>query len=454
MIKLIIFDLDGVLVETKHIHFQTLNNAIESIVGSNFIISEKEHLSIYDGLKTYEKLKILTREKGLSEEFYKEIWELKQNLTLNSISKLSPNNRLIEIMKKLREKNFKIACCSNSIRRSVLIILSKLGLIEFMDLILSNEDVKNGKPHPEIYWSAMSSMGFLPDETLIIEDSPHGLLAANRSKAHVLRVNNPEDITYEKILSILEKNIVYKKPKWKDNNLNVLIPMAGAGSRFENAGYTFPKPLIDVNGEPMIKVIVENLNIDANFIYIVQRNHREKYNLDTLLNLITPNCQIVEVDGVTQGAAVTTLLAKSLINNEQPLLISNSDQYVEWNSNEFLYKVYETKLDAAILTFKSTHPKWSFVKCDELGYVTEVAEKKPISDKATVGIYYWSKGSDYVRYAERMISKNIRTNNEFYVCPVFNQAIEDKKRIKTYDVEKMFGLGTPEDLKFYLENYK
>ena len=454
MIKLIIFDLDGVLVETKHIHFQTLNNAIESIVGSNFIISEKEHLSIYDGLKTYEKLKILTREKGLSEEFYKEIWELKQNLTLNSISKLSPNNRLIEIMKKLREKNFKIACCSNSIRRSVLIILSKLGLIEFMDLILSNEDVKNGKPHPEIYWSAMSSMGFLPDETLIIEDSPHGLLAANRSKAHVLRVNNPEDITYEKILSILEKNIVYKKPKWKDNNLNVLIPMAGAGSRFENAGYTFPKPLIDVNGEPMIKVIVENLNIDANFIYIVQRNHREKYNLDTLLNLITPNCQIVEVDGVTQGAAVTTLLAKSLINNEQPLLISNSDQYVEWNSNEFLYKVYETKLDAAILTFKSTHPKWSFVKCDEFGYVTEVAEKKPISDKATVGIYYWSKGSDYVRYAERMISKNIRTNNEFYVCPVFNQAIEDKKRIKTYDVEKMFGLGTPEDLKFYLENYK
>jgi HAD superfamily hydrolase (TIGR01509 family) len=454
MIKLIIFDLDGVLVETKHIHFQTLNNAIESIVGSNFIISEKEHLSIYDGLKTYEKLKILTKEKGLSEEFYKEIWELKQNLTLNSISKLSPNNRLIEIMKKLREKNFKIACCSNSIRRSVLIILSKLGLIEFMDLILSNEDVKNGKPHPEIYWSAMSSMGFLPDETLIIEDSPHGLLAANRSKAHVLRVNNPEDITYEKILSILEKNIVYKKPKWKDNNLNVLIPMAGAGSRFENAGYTFPKPLIDVNGEPMIKVIVENLNIDANFIYIVQRNHREKYNLDTLLNLITPNCQIVEVDGVTQGAAVTTLLAKSLINNEQPLLISNSDQYVEWNSNEFLYKVYETKLDAAILTFKSTHPKWSFVKCDELGYVTEVAEKKPISDKATVGIYYWSKGSDYVRYAERMISKNIRTNNEFYVCPVFNQAIEDKKRIKTYDVEKMFGLGTPEDLKFYLENYK
>jgi dTDP-glucose pyrophosphorylase len=209
-----------------------------------------------------------------------------------------------------------------------------------------------------------------------------------------------------------------------------------------------------VNGEPMIKVIVENLNIDANFIYIVQRNHREKYNLDTLLNLITPNCQIVEVDGVTQGAAVTTLLAKSLINNERPLLISNSDQYVEWNSNEFLYKVYETKLDAAILTFKSTHPKWSFVKCDEFGYVTEVAEKKPISDKATVGIYYWSKGSDYVRYAEQMISKNIRTNNEFYVCPVFNEAIEDKKRIKTYDVEKMFGLGTPEDLKFYLENYK
>jgi dTDP-glucose pyrophosphorylase len=243
------------------------------------------------------------------------------------------------------------------------------------------------------------------------------------------------------------------KPKWQGGKLNVLIPMAGAGSRFQQAGYTFPKPLIDVEGKPMIQVVVENLNIDATFIYVVQKSHRAEYNLDTLLNLITPNCKIVEVDGLTEGAACTTLLAKEYINNDDGLLMANSDQFLEWDSNEFMYKMIEQKVDGGILTFHATHPKWSFAKIDEYGYVTEVQEKNPISDIATVGVYYWAKGSDYVKYAEQMISKNIRTNNEFYVCPVYNEGILDDKKFKTFNIEKMWGLGTPEDLKYYLENY-
>jgi dTDP-glucose pyrophosphorylase len=241
-------------------------------------------------------------------------------------------------------------------------------------------------------------------------------------------------------------------PKWLDKKLNVLVPMAGAGSRFELAGYTFPKPLIDVNGEPMIKIVSENLNLDSNFIYIVQKSHREKYNLNTLLNLISPNCTIVEVDGITEGAACTTLLAKQFINNNNPLIIANSDQIIEWNSNDFMYKMNETEVDGGIVTFKSTHPKWSFVKINENGFVTEVSEKNPISDIATVGIYYWKNGSDYVKYAEEMINKEIRINNEFYVCPVFNQAINDGKIITIFNVDKMWGIGTPEDLNHYLKN--
>jgi dTDP-glucose pyrophosphorylase len=297
-------------------------------------------------------------------------------------------------------------------------------------------------------------MECLPEETLIIEDSPYGLLAASRSRANVLRVDNPSDLTLEKIEKKLNDNRVMGIPKWQGGNMNILIPMAGAGSRFQQAGYTFPKPLIDVEGKPMIQVVVDNLNIDATFIYVVQKEHREKYNLDTLLNLITPGCKIVEVDGVTEGAACTTLLAKEYIDNVQPLVIANSDQFVEWDSNEFMYKMIEQKVDGGILTFKSTHPKWSFTKVDEYGYVTEVAEKNPISDIATVGIYYWTKGSDYVKYAEQMIEKNIRTNNEFYTCPTFNEAIGDGKKIKTFNIEKMWGLGTPEDLNHYLENKK
>jgi HAD superfamily hydrolase (TIGR01509 family) len=452
MTKLIIFDLDGVLVEAKEIHYNTLNRALKEI-GKEYVITEAEHLSTYDGLKTNQKLDMLTKAKGLPIEVHPQVWHKKQQLTIEAISQLQPDLQKIELFKELRDMGYKLACASNSIRRSVLVMLAKIGIIEYMDLIISNEDVKNSKPHPEMYWKVMSMMGVLPEETLIVEDSPHGLLAASRSRANVLRVDSPKDLVISKIIRKLdETQNTMSIPKWQGGKMNVLIPMAGAGSRFQQAGYTFPKPLIDVEGKPMIQVVVDNLNIDATYIYVVQKEHREKYNLDTLLNLITPNCKIVEVDGITEGAACTTLLAKEFIDNDSPLVMANSDQFVEWDSNEFMYKMIEQKVDGGILTFKATHPKWSFVKVDEYGYVTEVAEKNPISDIATVGVYYWAKGSDYVKYAEQMIEKNIRVNNEFYVCPVFNHAIEDGKKIKTFNIQQMWGLGTPEDLKYYLEN--
>jgi HAD superfamily hydrolase (TIGR01509 family) len=452
-IKLVIFDLDGVLVEAKNLHFEALNKAL----GEDYSISWKEHLSRYDGLKTNQKLEMLTQEKDLPVELHSQIWKEKQKYTLEELRNLKPDGVLLSVMNTLTDEGYKIAVCSNSIRKTVLTVLSKLGLMEFMDYIISNEDVQNSKPHPEMYWRAISKMGCLPEETLIVEDSPYGLLAASRAKAHILRVKNPSEVTptniFKKIEEI-ENGKTMKSPAWRDENLNILIPMAGAGSRFEKAGYTFPKPLIDVNGKPMIQVVIENLNIKANYIYIVQKSHREKYNLDTLLNLITPNCKIVEVDGLTEGAASTALLAKEYINNDKPLFFANSDQFVEWDSNEFMYKMNETNADGGIVSFTATHPKWSFAKIDENGLVTEVAEKNPISDIATVGYYWWKNGSDFVKYAEQMIDKDLRINNEFYVCPVFNEAIKDNKEIRTFDVEKMWGLGTPEDLKHYLENYK
>jgi HAD superfamily hydrolase (TIGR01509 family) len=450
--KLIIFDLDGVLVEAKNIHFDALNE----VLGEEYAISWAEHLSTYDGLKTNQKLEMLSERKGLPTELHTEIWEGKQKLTLQMLKELKPNQTLQSVMNALVEDGYKIAVCSNSIRKTVLTVLSKLGIMEFMDYIISNEDVQNSKPHPEMYWRAISKMGCLPEETLIVEDSPYGLLAASRSKAHILRVKNPQEVTYTNIfkkLTEIEMGVTNDKPKWVDEKLNVLIPMAGAGSRFATAGYTFPKPLIDVEGKPMIQVVVENLNIDANYIYVVQKSHREKFNLDTLLNLITPNCTIVEVDGVTEGAACTALLAKEFIDNGNPLFFANSDQFVEWDSNEFFYKMNENDADGGIPVFHSTHPKWSFAKLDEDGFVTEVQEKNPISDLATIGFYYWKHGSDFVKYAEEMIEQDIRVNGEFYVCPVYNNAIKGGLKVRTFDTPKMWGLGTPEDLKHYLENY-
>ena len=455
MIKLIVFDLDGVLVETKKLHYDALNKALRD-VDPKYEISYDEHLAKYDGLTTHKKLDLLSRETGLSGMEFQSVWLRKQSYTSQMLRELNPDIRLIEILKKLKETNrYNIAVASNSIRDSVKITLLKLGLLEHVDFYLSNEDVKYPKPHPEIYLRAMINAGVIPKETLILEDSVIGRTAANNSGAYLLGVNTPTDVTYENItehIDCINKNI--KRPKWQGGKMNILIPMAGAGSRFEKAGYTFPKPLIDVRGKPMIQWVVENLNIEAKYIFIVQKNHFEKYNLKDTLNNFCPNNEIVQVEGITEGAVCTTLLAKQYIDNNESLIIANSDQFVEWNNEEFIYTSTTAELDGNILTFKSTHPKWSYVKLNELGYVTEVAEKRPISEVATVGIYYWRRGSDYVKYAEQMIEKNIRINNEFYVCPVFNEAIMDGKRIRTFNIEKMWGLGTPEDLENFLKNYE
>mgnify|MGYP006078805013 CR=1 FL=1 len=233
--------------------------------------------------------------------------------------------------------------------------------------------------------------------------------------------------------------------------MKVLIPMAGRGKRFEDAGYSFPKPLIEVNGKPMIQIIIENLNFSDQHIFIVQKDHMEKYSIKEMLNLIKENSEMISVNEITEGAACTVLLAKELINNDEELVIANSDQWVNWNNQHFLSYLREKNADGGIVTFIATHPKWSFVKIDEEGLVTEVAEKKPISNIATVGIYYFKKGSDFVQAAEQMISKNIRTNNEFYVAPVFNEMIASGKKILTYPIAEMRGLGTPEDLKRFTD---
>ena len=446
MIKLILFDLDGVLIDAKKLHYDALNTAL----GDKYFITEKEHHDLYDGRKTFEKLELLSKNKNLPISKHSQIYQKKQEITINLISQLQQIDEIVLLFQNLERQGYEIGVCSNSIRRTVLTALAKTNLMEYCSVILSNEDVKNSKPHPEMYWKAMSIMGRLPEETLIVEDSPPGLLAAERSRANYLRVNNPYDVTRQKILSNLKGAKLNNV--WKSENLNVLIPMAGAGSRFQSAGYTFPKPLIQVHDKPMIQVVVENIGLEANYHFVVQKQHREKYNLDTMLGLIAPICNVIEVDGMTEGAACTALLAEEFINNKDPLFFANSDQWVDWNPIEFMYRMQETGADGGIVTFQSTHPKWSFAKVNESGIVTEVAEKNPISTHATVGYYYWKHGSDFVKYADQMIEKDIRVNNEFYVCPVYNQAIEDNKIIRIHEAKEMWGLGTPEDLEYFIKN--
>jgi len=448
MIKLIIFDLDGVLVDAREIHYNSLNAALKE---ANYdIISREKHLSTFDGLGTYKKLEIL----NIPENKRNYIWELKQQKTLEIINEFKTDERLKDILSNLSDEGYTIACATNSIRKTAKLQLIRKGLFEYIDYLYTQTDVKNPKPHTEMYIRCMLRAEVDPTETLIIEDSHIGRKGALNSGAYLCGVESSEDVSYEKIKTYINERKKEYKPKWQGGKMNVLIPMAGAGSRFEKAGYSFPKPLIEVNGKPMIQTVVENLNIDAKHVFIVRKEHYDKYNLKYLLNLITDNnCEIVQVDEITEGAACTTLLAEKFINNNEPLLIANSDQYVEWESNEFMYSMSADDIVGGILSFEATHPKWSFAKTDSSGFVCEVAEKKAISNKATVGIYYWAKGKDYVKYTKQMIEKDIRTNGEFYVCPVFNEAIEDNKKIRLYQIDKMWGLGTPEDLTRYLNDF-
>ncbi len=229
--------------------------------------------------------------------------------------------------------------------------------------------------------------------------------------------------------------------------LNIVIPMAGRGSRFVQAGYKLPKPLIDIYGHPMIEYVTKNIRPDGEhrFIYICQQEHLKKYDLESELKRMAPGCIIVPIDYITEGAACTVLLAEKYIDNEDALMIANSDQYVNTDINAYL-KVMKNN-DGLIMTMPANDPKWSFIRYDEHGFVTVVREKEVISNEATVGIYNYKYGRDFVDYAHQMINKNVRVNNEFYVAPVYNEMIEAGKKVVFCNVgENMHGIGTPEDL--------
>ena len=225
--------------------------------------------------------------------------------------------------------------------------------------------------------------------------------------------------------------------------------MAGLGKRFKEAGYDKPKPLIDVLGQPMIQRVVNCLSArhtDVNFIFIAQKQHMEI----GLKEVIDPLGRTILLNEVTEGAACTTLLAKDLIDNENELIIANCDQYMKWDFDDFIANA--RKHDGCLATFNSTNPHHSYAKVKN-SLVEKVAEKIVISDKASAGIYYFKNGSQYVQAAEQMINKNIRTNNEFYICPAFNELIEKGFQVSIYNIDVMnkHMLGTPLELNIFID---
>ncbi len=240
--------------------------------------------------------------------------------------------------------------------------------------------------------------------------------------------------------------------------LNIVVPMAGRGSRFSDAGYIDPKPLIDVNGKHMIEVVINNLKpaVEHCFIFVCQEEHVRAYDLEKIFKKSCMNFKIVTINCITDGAAVTVLKARKYIDNNQPLMIANSDQWVDVDINKYLTDMTNRNLTGSMLTMKANDSKWSYAKVDKYGMVSEVVEKVVISDEATVGIYNFAKGQDFCRFSDLMIEKNLRSNGEFYVAPVYSFIAQEGHDVGIYNVGEeangMYGLGIPADLELFMSS--
>lgn len=440
--RLFIFDLDGTLVDSKEIHFNALNEALKEI-HPKYVISKEDQENLFEGLPTKEKLNMLSEYKNLPSEFHDQISKSKQRKTIDFFKKLDTDQELINLFKKIKTHDTSIAVASNCIRETIEAALTSLGLMDYVDLYLGNEDVSRAKPHPEIFDKCITLLDNSAAYTTIFEDSIVGKIAAVKSGARLVSIKNRSSLTVELIESELNE---------KQGKINVLIPMAGEGSRFSAKGFKDPKPLINVNGKSMINLVHDNIALEnAHYIFVAKKEHIDKYKLKEHIQSFCKDFTLISQDGRLEGAALSALLAKELIDNDSPLLIANSDQHVLWDSRLVMESLIHSGVDGSILTFISNENKWSYVKNNIYGLVERVAEKQVISNAASCGIYYWKNGSDFVKYAESMIKKNIKTNNEFYICPVYNEAILNKAVINGYAVQEMVGLGTPEDLKKYLK---
>lgn len=465
-IEAIIFDLDGVLVDSRHLHFEALNAALAE-EDSSYVITTDEHLAKYDGRSTKHKLDLLTKEKGLPQEVHGRVWAKKQQHTVSLIDTcIKPDMRLREVLQSLAPK--KLFCASNAIRSTVEAMLSALGIRDLFVYVYSNEDVPRTKPHPNIYLRCMADYVLVPQTTLIVEDSPIGRLAASLSGAHLMEVSGPLEVSTTNIQANIEKAEQQNRNRmqslhfqWR-SKVQVVIPMAGLGSRFFTAGYALPKPLIDVAGKPMIQWVIENLHVPgSSFVFVVRKEHLEhpEWNLANRLERLAPGCKIAVVDKLTEGPACTVFAARDYLDMDTPLLIANSDQFIEWGVNDIHSFLYEARnVDGSISVFHQPDPldtKWSYASTDEDGWVVDVREKVVISTMASTGIYYWSKAGDFFIYATKMMDQgdHTRVNGEYYVAPCYKEAIADGKKIKTHTCKKMWGLGVPADLCVFLKEY-
>lgn len=217
--------------------------------------------------------------------------------------------------------------------------------------------------------------------------------------------------------------------------MNIVILMAGAGKDFEAQGHAYPKYLLEIQNKPIIQRVVDSLkNLGNKIICIIRKEDQERYYLGDMMKILCPEVKVIMVENLTKGAVCTALFAIEDINNDEELLVINGDQLIKSNINSAIADFRNRKLDGGILTFKSVHPRWSFVALDSHNLVVETSEKRPISNNATAGCFYYAKGSDFVKSCFAVIDKDANTNGFYYISATYNEMILNQKKIGIYEI--------------------
>lgn len=231
--------------------------------------------------------------------------------------------------------------------------------------------------------------------------------------------------------------------------LNIVMPMAGLGSRFREAGFTVPKPLIDVRGRPMYAWATESLPLERGtrliFILLASQPECPALRDDILRRYARHQPQILTVPELTAGQAITVLRAKEWIDTDEPLLIHNADTAFDADPG-WVDASLAQELDGALLVFPSQEKRWSFSRADDTGLVVEVREKEVISPWATTGTYWFRRGRDFVQAAESRVRSGRREASEFYVGPLYNDLVAQGRRVRNFPIRELFCFGTPQDL--------
>ena len=464
--RALIFDLDGVLADLCDLHRSTFIGAFNDAVRAPLLDADlhERHL---EGLDTRSKLAKCHELFPLRAFDGNAVFVEKQARTVEQLALHHYPQRTAAALTWAKKQGFLLACVTNSIRATLDIVLARLGVADSVfDVTLSNMDVAAPKPSPEGYLLAMKRLGVAPSEAIIFEDSAPGLAAARASGARVVKVLNSLDVTAPFLQSVALTGV---RPA-AAARLRLVIPMAGMGSRFAKEGFYVPKPFLptinddlgavrdDGTGsqQQMWEMVVKNLlpkepSLRANTeVHLVVREEQ----LPLFRRL--PHVHLHTVPFLTEGAACTVLTLKALIDDDVPLCIGNSDQFLDWDADDFYRAAFHPSYDGAISVFYNPRPddlKWSYAALSADGCVARVAEKAYIGPHATTGIYAWKRGRDFVRHAEAMIARNERVNNEFYVCPVYNGAIEAGANIRVHNCAKFWGVGVPDDYIHFLDHY-